>query len=226
MSTKAVATTYTTGLTLYWFPISRSLASWATYRIQAVEASAPNEGRYTATLDTDFCDSSLDASCTFALFVGSSQPTNFDQAIQVVSAISNAAELSALLALTSSVGDDGIQHLAKDLSITAAAATAADSRIVATLKKCTKNSTNDILIDTVTGLIEVYNVTSPTAGDGSVTRDSDSQVTVFVKADAFDHLSPGKYDFDITEISSGGLTTLRYRQKLFLVRSAGRVMAS
>lgn len=91
MSTKAVATTYTTGQTLYWYPVSRSLADWATYRVAATESIAPNLGRYTATLDTDLCDTSVDADCVFALFVGASQPSSFDTAIQLASALSELA---------------------------------------------------------------------------------------------------------------------------------------
>lgn len=86
MSTKAVPTTYTPGQTLYWYPQSRSLADWSTYRIQAVEDSAPNQGRYRATLDTAFCDTAVDPDCVFLLFVGEDAPDNYDQAVQLISA--------------------------------------------------------------------------------------------------------------------------------------------
>lgn len=94
MSTKAVATTYTTGQTLYWYPVSRSLADWTIYRVAATESIAPNLGRYTATLDTDSCDLSVDTDCVFALFVGASQPGSFDSAIQLASAKQDASETS------------------------------------------------------------------------------------------------------------------------------------
>ena len=56
MSTKAVLTIYDTGQTLYWFPLSRSLADWTTYRIAAVEQDAPDLGKYLATLDSANAD--------------------------------------------------------------------------------------------------------------------------------------------------------------------------
>ena len=89
MATKAVVTTYSTGLTLYWYPISRSLADWATYRIAATEDVAPNTGRYQATLDTANCDTVVDPDCVFLLFVGASQPSSFDTAVQAVSALTS-----------------------------------------------------------------------------------------------------------------------------------------
>lgn len=94
MTTKAVATSYTTGQTLYWYPLSRSLSDWTTYRTQAIEDSSPNLGRYQATLDTVDCDTDVDPYCQFYLFVGSSQPSSFDTHIQVVSLIAATAVIS------------------------------------------------------------------------------------------------------------------------------------
>ena len=82
LATKTVLTTYLTGQTLYWFPLSRSLADWATYRVQAVEAAAPSLGKYSATLDSADCDLNLDPDAPFVLFSGAGQPASFDLGLQ------------------------------------------------------------------------------------------------------------------------------------------------
>lgn len=82
MPTKAVITTYSTGQTLYWFPLSRSLADWTTYRVQATEAASPNLGKYSATLDSDDADLTLDPDAPFVLFSGASQPSDFTAGLQ------------------------------------------------------------------------------------------------------------------------------------------------
>jgi len=85
--TKAVITTYATGQTLYWFPLSRSLADWATYRVLATEASAPNLGKYSATLDSDDTDLALDPDAPFVLFAGATQPADFTEGLQTTDVI-------------------------------------------------------------------------------------------------------------------------------------------
>lgn len=87
MPTKAVITTYATGQTLYWFPLSRSLADWATYRVLATEASAPNLGKYSATLDSDDADLALDPDAPFVLFAGATQPADFTEGLQTTDVI-------------------------------------------------------------------------------------------------------------------------------------------
>ena len=87
MTTKAVLTTFLTGQTLYWFPLSRSLADWTTYRVAATEASAPDLGKYSATLDSDNADLAVDPDAPFVLFIGSSQPSDFTEGIQTTNVI-------------------------------------------------------------------------------------------------------------------------------------------
>lgn len=83
MATKAILTTYATGQTLYWFPLSRSLADWATYRVQAIEAGSPDLGKYSATLDSASADVTADPDATFVLFAGATQPGSFAEGLQV-----------------------------------------------------------------------------------------------------------------------------------------------
>ena len=82
VTTKSTITTYLTGQTLYWFPLSRSLADWTTYRVLATEAIAPNLGKYSATLDSDDADLSVDPDAPFVLFAGASQPSDFTAGLQ------------------------------------------------------------------------------------------------------------------------------------------------
>lgn len=86
MATKTVLTTYLTGQTLYWFPFSRSLADWTTYRVLATEASAPDLGKYSATLDPANANLTVDPDARFVLFAGASQPSGFGDGLQIVSA--------------------------------------------------------------------------------------------------------------------------------------------
>lgn len=73
-ATHAVSYADTTGLTLYAYPASQSLASWATYRVALAEGSSPNTGRYAGTLD--------DAQgAQWFLFEGANQPSSWDAAI-------------------------------------------------------------------------------------------------------------------------------------------------
>jgi hypothetical protein len=57
------------GLTLYAFPTTLSLADWTTYRAAATEASAPNTGRYSVTLNDTYLE--------YYVFSGASQPASF-----------------------------------------------------------------------------------------------------------------------------------------------------
>lgn len=117
-------------------------------------------------------------------------------------------------------------YLAKDMSFNITASTSADSRLIFAARKNRAQTVPDIRIDTTTGLLLVKGVDSPTADDGSVTRVSDSQVAIYLRADAWDHLDDGTYWLDLTEITDDGRTILRYCNMGNFVRSAGRVMAS
>lgn len=125
------------------------------------------------------------------------------------------------------VADGGVieTSLAKDFSQTLTASSDSGARIIASFRRKLNQAAPDLQLDTTTGLLVVSGVDSPTAGDGSVTRDSSSQVTVYIKADAFDHLDPGVYHFDLTQILSG-VTLKIHCAKVAFSRSAGRVMAS
>jgi len=72
-----------TGKTLYAFPVAHSLANWTTYRVELTEAASPNAGRYSGTLD----DANGDE---WWLFNGSSQPTDWDEAVASVVLVSKA----------------------------------------------------------------------------------------------------------------------------------------
>lgn len=104
MVTKATITTYETGQTLYWFPLSRSLDDWATYRVEAVEASAPDLGKYSATLDSNDADLTADPDAPFILFLGSAQPSDFSDGLQVTHVIESteSSGLKTVLAATQS----------------------------------------------------------------------------------------------------------------------------
>lgn len=79
--TKTVLAVAPTGLTAYWYPLSRSLDDWATYRTLSTEASAPNTGRYSATLSAVNADLTADPYATFVMFGSASQPSSFDSGI-------------------------------------------------------------------------------------------------------------------------------------------------
>ena len=87
MATKATLITYLTGQTLYWFPLSRSLADWTTYRVLAAEASGSDLGKYSATLDSINADLDLDPDAAFVLFEGASQPSSFSDGVRVTDVI-------------------------------------------------------------------------------------------------------------------------------------------
>lgn len=64
----------TPGTLIYAFPVTASLATWDTNRIQLVEATSPNTGRWVGTL----------TSGEWRIFEGNTQPTDFTQAIASV----------------------------------------------------------------------------------------------------------------------------------------------
>jgi hypothetical protein len=72
---KTVSTARPTGLTLYAFPDGASLADWTTRRVLLAESSAPNTGRYTASLDETI-------TTLWRLFSGASQPSAWSQSIE------------------------------------------------------------------------------------------------------------------------------------------------
>jgi hypothetical protein len=67
-----VSLTRQPGQTLYAYPDGYSLADWITHRVQLVEQSAPNLGRYQATLDES-------KSTLWRFFEGAGQPTNWSE---------------------------------------------------------------------------------------------------------------------------------------------------
>lgn len=87
MTTKATLTAYTTGQILYWFPVSRSLADWTTYRVAATESASPDLGKYSATLDSDDAILASDPDAPFALFAGAAQPSSFSEALQTTNVV-------------------------------------------------------------------------------------------------------------------------------------------
>jgi len=87
VATKAIVTAHLTGKTLYWYPLSRSLANWTTYRVLAVESGAPDLGKYSATLESSSADLSVDPDATFVLFEGASQPSSFSEGLQATTLV-------------------------------------------------------------------------------------------------------------------------------------------
>ena len=98
---KATLTAFITGQTLYWFPLSRSLVDWATYRVEAVESAAPNLGKYSATLDADNADLGVDPDAPFVLFLGAAQPSSFSEGLQTTNVIELSASVTTKTVLTS-----------------------------------------------------------------------------------------------------------------------------
>ena len=72
------------GLTVYWYPLSRSLNDWETYRTLATEAAAPNTGRYSVTLSAASADLTADPYASFVMFSGATQPVSFGVGLQTV----------------------------------------------------------------------------------------------------------------------------------------------
>jgi hypothetical protein len=68
-----VSLTRQPGQTIYAYPDGYSLADWITHRVQLVEQSAPNLGRYQAALDES-------KSTLWRFFEGAGQPANWNEA--------------------------------------------------------------------------------------------------------------------------------------------------
>ena len=84
MSSKPVAINYIDDSTIYWFPISRPLSTWNTYRVQAVQ---DDPGQYFAVLTTEATDATKDAFALWGLYEGETQPTTINAALERVSAL-------------------------------------------------------------------------------------------------------------------------------------------
>jgi hypothetical protein len=69
--------TATPGGVYYAFPVNQSLDDWTTYRIPMAAATAPNEGRYSATLDES-------SSLEWHIFAGSTQPSAWDEGEAII----------------------------------------------------------------------------------------------------------------------------------------------
>jgi hypothetical protein len=95
-----VETNRTSGLTLYAFPSTLSLATWATNRVQLVEAASPNQGRYTAQLDDTL-------GTLWRLFSGASQPANWAASIEYFDLAKPVFVVSGNVTTTSPVATDG-----------------------------------------------------------------------------------------------------------------------
>lgn len=96
---------YTTGATLYAFPVGQSLASWSTYRVLFTEGSGANAGRYTASV--------IPASGTqWVVFVGATQPASWADAVPTL-AFDVASEFVKMLAESDQILEDvaGVQKL-------------------------------------------------------------------------------------------------------------------
>lgn len=119
------------------------------------------------------------------------------------------------------------QPVAKDLSLTLAASTQASSRLVFSMRDKRSQQTEDLLIYSDTGLALALGDSSPDSGRGSVTRDSDTQVSCFVYADILEKITPGEYFYDLTEITTDSppQTILRAAGSLVFTRTAGDVLA-
>lgn len=59
--------------TFYIFPLSQSLADWATYAIEMTESGSPNQGRYSASVDDVY-------GTEWVVFSQDTQPTNWNTA--------------------------------------------------------------------------------------------------------------------------------------------------
>lgn len=110
--------------------------------------------------------------------------------------------------------------LGDDLDVWIAAATASTSRLLVSLRRCINSSTPDIELDSVTGLLRVTGVATPTPADGSVTWAAEL-VTVHVAADAFKSLRPGEYALSLEELTLGGRRLLKHSRIMMLSRTGG-----
>ena len=78
MSNQTIRFSETTGQALYAFPRSFVFSAWAASKVAIPEASTPNLGKYTATLD-DAIDTE------WAIFSGATQPSDWDNEIGSIS---------------------------------------------------------------------------------------------------------------------------------------------
>lgn len=107
-----------------------------------------------------------------------------------------------------------------DLDAVIAAATAWNSRLLVSLRRCPSSQDPDIELDNVTGLIQVSGVETPTPSDGVVTRATGS-VTVHVSAAAFAHFRIGEYTLTLEELPLDGRRLLKHSRPIMLCRSGG-----
>ena len=94
-----------TGQTIYAFPRGVSLASWASSRVICTESASPNLGNYTVSLN--------EATATeWALFLGATQPANWDAEIGSISLQSSSS--TATVTVQPSIGY-GAREVASDV---------------------------------------------------------------------------------------------------------------
>lgn len=74
-----------TGGTYYAFPASQSLAAWTTYRVQLVEGTVANIGRYQGTVDSYG---------PWYVFSGASQPASWDDYVAVSGGDASSAQVA------------------------------------------------------------------------------------------------------------------------------------
>lgn len=95
------------GNVLYAFPVSQSLANWATYRVSLAENSAPNTGRYSGVLnDANGID--------WRVFQGSAQPNAWDEYIASIDLSLYSAKSTIDTNLDSKVSDAGLNVLSPE----------------------------------------------------------------------------------------------------------------
>lgn len=73
MANVTISMTSETGDVLYAFPDGKSLSDWTTFRVLLTEGGAGNEGRYYATVNSDFSPTQR-----FLAFRGASEPDNYN----------------------------------------------------------------------------------------------------------------------------------------------------
>lgn len=115
---------------------------------------------------------------------------------------------------------EGVQ-LGDDLDIVIAKATAETSRLLVSIRSCLHSPAADIELDSVSGLLLVSGVESPTAGDGSVVWTDAETVTVHIAAAAFKHLRPHSYFLALEEITAAGRRLHRHDRELIVMRTGG-----
>ena len=94
-----------TGQTIYAFPRGVSLASWSSSRLICTESASPNLGNYTVTLNEV-------TATEWALFIGVTQPANWDAEIGSISLQSSSS--TATVTVQPSIGY-GAREVASDV---------------------------------------------------------------------------------------------------------------